>query len=124
MRTLIPFVLVAATADPAGAADHLVGPSVRDARLQGTIQRRARDRVAVERLLDSPTAQRAGARIGVDLSSTRTSLGALTDSELRDLSQRVKALEADPATGLTSSTNDILIVALIVLIVLLVLKAI
>ncbi len=123
MRILLAFVLMT-PASAAVGADRIVGPDMRDARLQGTNLARIQDLGAVDRLLESPLAQRAEARLGADPGRTRAALATLSDAELRELAERVRALEADPAAGLTSSTNDILIIALVVLIVLLVLRAV
>jgi hypothetical protein len=51
-------------------------------------------------------------------------LATLSDAELRDLAVRARALEQDPAAGLSSDVNQLLIIFLIVAIVILVLQAV
>jgi len=73
--------------------------------------------------LSSPQAGAAANALGVDIVAVRAAAPSLSDSELRDLAARAAALDRDPAAGLSSDVNRLLIIFLIVAIVLLLIKA-
>jgi hypothetical protein len=90
--------------------------------LAESAEARTRNLTTLERVLSSPRAPSAAVAAGVDLQAVRGALATLSDAELRDLVARSAALEADPAAGLSSDVNQLLIIFLIVAIVILVLK--
>jgi hypothetical protein len=54
----------------------------------------------------------------------QSGLAALSSTELRQLAERAAALRGDPAAGLSSDVNTLLIIFLVVAIVILVLQAV
>lgn len=111
-------------AEPASAQDHLVTPRAADERLQQAAAGRQGDQHALDAVLQSPQAARAIEALGQDAGRLRAGVAALSDGELRDLAARARALQADPAAGLSGDVNQLLIIFLIVAIVILVLQAI
>jgi len=110
------------TAEAARADGHLVSPANVQDHLAESADARTRNLTTLERVLSSPRAPSAAATAGVDLQAVRGALATLSDAELRDLVARSAALQTDPAAGLSSDVNTLLIIFLIVAIVILVLK--
>jgi hypothetical protein len=110
------------TAEAARADGHLVSPANVQDHLAESADARARNLATLDRVLSSPRAPSAAAVAGVDLRAVRGALATLSDAELRDLVARSAALQTDPAAGLSSDVNQLLIIFLIVAIVILVLK--
>ncbi len=106
------------------AQDHLVSTTSVDERLRDAGAARQADVQALDAVLASPAATRAGEALGQDTARLRAGLGALSDGELRDLAVRAEALRSDPAAGLSGDVNQLLIIFLIVAIVILVLQAV
>ena len=119
-------LLVLAVSLPAFAlaGDHVVTSQALDARLAGAAAQRAADLASLDRTLATPRAQRAATLLGADPAALRASLAALSDQEAHDLALRAAALRQDPAAGLSSDVNTLLVVFLIVAIVILVIKAV
>ncbi|HET7294909.1 MAG TPA: hypothetical protein VFM88_20995 [Vicinamibacteria bacterium] len=126
MRTVSALLVLAAFLAPGTvlADTHLVSDGVIAARVAKAATTRQRDIGTLDRMLASPAAVEAAARLGVDAGRLRTSLAALDASEARDLAARAAALGLDPAAGEDWDTNDILTVFLVVAIVILVLDAV
>lgn len=123
LKAWTAFAMIACLPLPAGAGDHLVTAAQMQGALSSAGEDRARNLASVDRLLASPRAGAAAARLGADIGRVRTALPSLTDQELRDLSVRAAALETDPAAGrLSHEVEELLIIFLIVAIVILVLK--
>lgn len=94
MRTLLAVVLLAASANAAAAADHVVTPDVRDARLRRGRELRAEHLRTVDRLLEAPGPQEAVAGIGADLGSVRAALG--TSARALDLREELQRSLVSP----------------------------
>ena len=86
----------------ARADDHLVTRGAVNQRLADAATERARNLASVDGVLASPRAVKAAAIAGVDINRVRTSLPRLSDTDLRDLSQRAAALDRK-STRLNSS---------------------
>ena len=108
----------------ASAEDHLVAKEVAGARLAQAAAEQAWDRALIGEALASDAAGRTAARLGYDIRDVRAAALTLSDAEARDLTLRARALQRDPAAGLTSDVNQLLVIFLIVAIVILVLKAV
>ncbi|PYQ17360.1 MAG: hypothetical protein DMF80_01060 [Acidobacteria bacterium] len=109
---------------PAFAQDHLLTRETAQARLIAAAAERRQQLEAVDRVLASPVAARAASSMGVDIAAVRSTVPALSDAELADLSVRAAALEADPVAGLDHDIKLLLEIFLIVAIVLIVIKAV
>jgi hypothetical protein len=108
---------------PGRAEEHVVSRRVIDVRLAEERDSRSRDLMILQGALSSPQAGAAANALGVDIVAVRAAAPSLSDSELRDLAARAAALDRDPAAGLSSDVNRLLIIFLIVAIVLLLIKA-
>ncbi len=95
-----------------------------DARLAEAAASRGQDVASLQALLASPRVAAKVQALAADPAELGAGLASLRDAEIADLAARAAALERDPASGLSGSTDDLLVVLLIVLIVLLVLKAV
>jgi hypothetical protein len=127
MRTsLAPVAAMAAVlaAAPAFAQDHLLTRDTAGTRLTAAAEERRHALAAVDRVLATPTAERAATSVGVDIGAVRAAVPALSDADLADLSVRAAALESDPVAGLDHDIKLLLEIFLIVAIVILVLRAI
>lgn len=126
MRRIIAFLAVAPFMAPGSvvADTHLVSPDVAASHLNASAASRRQHVDALDRMLATPAAGSAGARLGADIGRLRARLAALDASEARDLAVRAAALGLDPAAGEDWDTNDILTVFLVVAIVILVLGAV
>jgi hypothetical protein len=114
---------VLAAATMAGAAQHVTTPDAARAALVEATAQRSADLATLEGVLSSPAAARV-AEQGIDVGAARRALATLSDAEVRDLAARARALESDPASGLSKDANDLLVIFLVVAIVILVLQAI
>ncbi len=85
---------------------------------------RARDMADVDRALSSPAAASLAGAAGTDVARLKAAAATLTDEELRDLALRARALETDPAAGLSRDVDQLLVIFLIVGIVILLIKAV
>jgi hypothetical protein len=83
----------------AGPDDHVVSRGTIDLKLAGAAAERERDLASVNEALSSRTVARVAASAGVDVDRVRHALPRLSDSDLRDLSQRAAALRTDPLAG-------------------------
>jgi methionine-rich copper-binding protein CopC len=121
--TVLAAALVFATGST-WAHDHLVTTTDADARLREAALAQAEARASLGRVLASSDAERTAAGLGIDIRDVRAAAGTLSDAEARDLARRVDALRADPAAGLSSDVDHLLVIFLIVAIVILVLQAV
>jgi hypothetical protein len=101
-------VLAAMLLGSAGARadDHLVPRGAAQAALSDAAAQRARDIAAVDATLASPRARQVAGKAGLDVDRIRGALPHLGEAELRDLSRRAAALEADPAAGYHADYSD------------------
>jgi pyruvate/2-oxoglutarate dehydrogenase complex dihydrolipoamide acyltransferase (E2) component len=83
-------------------------------RLSDAASERAQQLAAVDKALASPRAARVAGRAGVDIDKVRGGLPHLSDSELRDLSQRAAALGSNPAGGYYDDAADMVLLLLVV----------
>ncbi len=109
---------------PAAAADHVVSLDGVSARLEAAAADRAQRLQDLDSWLAGPEVTRAAGALGQDSVALRRALPVLSDAELQDLARRAEALRVDPAAGLSSDVNQLLIIFLIVAIVILVLRAV
>ncbi len=123
-KSLLLLTLLVGATLPCRAAEHLVSPDLAQQRLAQQAQGRAADLDRVQELLASPEAAATAERLHVDLARAQAGAAVLGDSELRDLAQRARALDRDPAAGLDSDVRQLLVIFLIVAIVILVLQAV
>lgn len=107
---------------PALAQDHLIPQERIRARVGEKAGARQKDLETLRALLSSPEAQKGAARIGIDIKTVQVGLAHLSDEEARDLASRASSF--DPAAGLSSDVNELLVILLIVAIVVVVLKAV
>jgi hypothetical protein len=106
------------------AADHLVAPDAVSQRLAAHSAQRQADLADVQRVLATPQAAEAMKTLGADPGDVRAGVATLSTSELADLATRARTLKVDPAGGLDSDVNTLLVVFLIVAIVILVITAV
>jgi hypothetical protein len=123
-KSLALLTLVASMPGLVFAGDHVVTRQSVDSRLSEAAASRLADLATVGRTLDSPAARAAARQLGSDAGVLKASMASLSDRELRDLAVRAQALQSDPAAGLSSDVNTLLIVFLIVAIVIIVIKAV
>lgn len=123
-KSLLSLTLLVGVALPCRAAEHLVSTDLAQQRLAQQAQGRAADLDRVQELLSSPAAVETAGRLHVDLARVQAGTATLGDGELRDLAQRARALDGDPAAGLDSDIRQLLVIFLIVAIVILVLQAV
>jgi hypothetical protein len=110
IRRLLIAVLIGEMATPrVQADDHLVAPRQVGEALADAALRRGSDLARLDRLLSTPEAEQGRGVLRVSLA--RAALPSLTDSELRDLSVRIEALEADPVAGDVAAVGGGLIIA-------------
>jgi hypothetical protein len=107
---------------PASAGDHLVSPEQVQNALSAAAAARQNDIATLDRTLSTPAAERAAARVGVDLGNVRRALPALSDAEARDLAARATALDSDPQAGILGTVFDLLILVIVVVLVILLLR--
>jgi len=98
----------------ARADDHVVTRGQVNQRLADAASERARNLASVDGVLSSPRAGKAAAVAGVDLGQVRASLPRLSDSDLRDLSQRAAALGSDPVAGHYGDAQDALVFVIVI----------
>jgi hypothetical protein len=123
-KSLALLTLVASMPALVFAGDHVVTRQGVDSRLSEAATSRVADLATVARTLDTPAARAAARQLGSDAGVLKASMASLSDRELRDLAVRAQALQSDPAAGLSSDVNTLLIVFLIVAIVIIVIKAV
>ena len=116
-------VTVLAAATTAGAVQHVASSEAARAALVEAASQRDADLAALDGALSSPAATRVAEK-GVDVAGARRALATLSDAEIRDLAARARAVDRDPAGGLSKDANDLLVIFLVVAIVILVLQAI
>jgi hypothetical protein len=124
MRATLAVLTLAVLAGTSAGADHLAAPEAVRARVAAAAGGRTTDLGALDAALATPAAERLAAAVGADVDALRRALPSLGDDELRDLAQRARLLQQDPAAGLSGDVNQLLIIFLIVAIVVLVLQAV
>lgn len=124
VNTLVLVAALCCVTHAAGAQDHLVTGQTAEARLVQAAAVRAGDQALLGRILTSSDARQAATRLGVDIRDVRAAAWSLSDSEVRELAERARSLRVDPASGLSSDVNHLLVIFLIVAIVILVLQAV
>jgi hypothetical protein len=103
--------------NPAAADEHLVSPQQVQSAVAEAGARRQSDIATLDRTLSTPAAEKAAARVGVDLGQVRRQLPALSDAEAHDLAARAAALDTDPAAGILGTLTDLVVLVLLVLLV-------
>jgi hypothetical protein len=109
--------------NPGRTEEHVVSRPIIEGRLAEERDSRGRDLAILQGALSSPRAAAAATTMRVDIVAMRAALPSLSDGELRDLAARAAALDRDPAAGLSSDVDRLLIIFLIVAIVVLLIKA-
>lgn len=117
-------LLTTASTPMASAVDRVV-PPIESARcLAAAAAAPAADIASVRNVLSTPQAARAMRVMGANANEVRAGVATLSTSELQDLAARVRAVDIDPAAGVSSEVNNLLVVFLVVAIVVLVLSAV
>jgi hypothetical protein len=93
------------------------------AALAAAATERAANLASVEEFLSSPIAERAAGLAGADALELRARVAALGDQELRDIAERARALEADPAAGASTGVTILAVLGVIFLILVVVYAA-
>jgi|SRR5579862_3253557 len=105
------------------ADDHVVTPEKYQGQVATQGARRAADLATVRNVLGSEAVARVATKSGIDLARVKGGLPALSDGELHDVAVRAAALKVDPASGMESDVEDLLIIFLLVAMVILVVRA-
>ena len=111
----IALTLILAAGTPTSTS-HLCTPEDATAALVGAANERQRHLQVVDDVLSTPDAERAAAYVGVTLGDVKRVIPSLSDTELRDLSSRMAALDQDPIAGVKDKQFWI-VIALIVFVV-------
>ena len=83
----------------AQAEDHLASPSAVQEQLADAGRDRERRITVIDALLDTPQAASVGEASGIGIPQVKRQVALLSDADLRELSLRAKALNADPVAG-------------------------
>jgi hypothetical protein len=124
VNTIVLATALCCVTGAAGAQDHLVTSQTAQARLVEAAAVRAGDQATLGRILASSDARQAASWLGVEIRDVRAAVASLSDSEVRELAERARSLRVDPAAGLSSDVDHLLVIFLIVAIVILVLQAV
>jgi hypothetical protein len=126
MRRMLAICMTLTSVAPGAAigSDHVVSPLAIEARLAEAAKARATDLAAVDRALSTPEAASVATAAGVHVTDLKAAAASLTDTELRDLAVRARALDTDPAAGLSREVDLLLVVFLAVALVILLVEAV
>ena len=126
MRRMLAICMTLTSVAPGAAIgdDHVVSPLAVEARLAEAAEARATDLAAVDRALSTPEASSVATAAGVHVTDLKAAAASLTDTELRDLAARARALDTDPAAGLSREVDLLLVVFLVLALVILLAQAI
>ena len=124
-RLLVVLSMLSCAVVPGSLAqDHILNPETPSLRLLQRANAREDDLAAVQRVLATPQASETMRRLGANPRDVRAGDATIGASELQELAARARMLHVDPAAGVSSDVDSLLVVLLVVAIVILVLGAV